>query len=122
MDTSAAGPSAKKCLRASLTAQYDERVSSTLEKVDPNRAKAKEMLQEEDMDSEALAGEFASFREPMPEVKQTYMEAPLLTLRELMPGATGDDDDSPDLDQSFRADKVESVSYTHLTLPTTPYV
>ena len=35
------------------------------------------------------------------------MEAPLLTLRELMPGSTGDDDAEGDLDQSFRADKVE---------------
>ena len=111
MDTSA-GPSAKKSLRASLTAQYDARVASTLEKVDPNRAKAKEILQEEDMDTEALTGEFEAFKEPLPEVKQTYMEAPLLTLRELMPGATGDDDDSPDLDQSSERTRWSSWSST----------
>ena len=75
--------------------------------MDPNRAKAREMLQDENMETEALTGEFEAFKEPLPEVKQTYMEAPLLTLREFMPGSTGDDDDDHDLDQSFRADKVE---------------
>ena len=38
MDTSSA--LAKKSIRASLTAPYEARVASTLEKVDPNRAKA----------------------------------------------------------------------------------
>ena len=38
----------------------------------------------------------------------SYLDAPLLTLRELMPGLTGEDDDETDLDQAFRADKVES--------------
>ena len=47
MDTdSTAGPAPRKSLRASLTAQYEARVATTLEKVDPNRAKAKAALQD----------------------------------------------------------------------------
>ena len=90
-----------------MTAQYDERVASTLEKVDPNRAKPKAILKENDMEIEDLDGEFDSYKEPLPEVKQTYMEAALLSLRELMPGTTGNDDDDRDLEQSFRADRLE---------------
>ena len=35
------------------------------------------------------------------------MEALLLTLRQLMPGTTGYDEEDQDLDQSFRANKIE---------------
>ena len=37
----------------------------------------------------------------------SYMDSPLLTLRELMPGSTGSSKDDTDLDQSFRADRIE---------------
>ena len=115
MDTST-GPSARKSIRASLTAQYDERVATTLEKVDPNRAKAKAMLKEDEMDTEDLDGEYDSFKEPLPEAKVAYNEAPLMTLRELMPGSTGDDKEDRDLDQTFRADRVEfMVVYRELS-------
>ena len=97
MDTSS-GTQAKKSIRESLTAQYDERVATTLERVDPNRAKAKEMLKEDKMETEAMAGEWEGYSEPLPEPQETYMDAPLLTLRQLMPGATGGDEEDPDLD------------------------
>ena len=69
------GPTARKSIQASVTAQYDQRVASTLEKVDPNRAKAKAILKEDDMEVEELDGEFDSYKEPIPEVKVTYRGA-----------------------------------------------
>ena len=103
MDTS----TAKKSIRASLTEQYEARVASTLEKVDPNRAKARGILKEEDLDVEALEGEWDGYKEPLPQEPQGYESAPTLTLRELMPGATGGDDEDRELDLSFRADRIE---------------
>ena len=100
MDTSSHAP-AKKGIRASLTAQYDARVASTFEKVDPNRAKARAALKDEDMEVEELSGEWDGYKEPLPSTSQAYADAPLLTLRELMPGATGGDDEDRELDQSF---------------------
>ena len=113
MDTSSG--SARKSIRASLTAQYDERVASTLEKVDPNRAKARSMLKEDTMVTESLDGEWEGYADPLPEVKDDYNDAPLLTLRELMPGATGGDDEDYELDLTFRANKVEFI-VTHRPL------
>ena len=52
------------------------------------------------MEVEVLAGEWDAFTEPLPQESTSYMDVPLMTLRELMPGLTGDDDDR-DLDQSF---------------------
>ena len=49
------------------------------------------------------------YSEPLPEAQETYMDAPLLSLRQLMPGATGGDEEDPDLDQTFRANKVEFI-------------
>ena len=106
MDTSASN-APKKSLRATLTAQYEARVASTLEKVDPNRAKARSALKDIDMDVEALAGEWDGYKDPMPSTSQSYEEAPVLTLRELMPGSTGGDVEDRDLDLSFRADKID---------------
>ena len=63
MDTSTR---AKKSIRASLTAQYEARVADTLERVDPNRAKARAALQDQDMEVEALDGEWNGYKEPLP--------------------------------------------------------
>ena len=53
MDTS----TVKKTLRASLTTKYEERVAETIEKVDPNRAKANEALKDVDnMEAGGLQG------------------------------------------------------------------
>ena len=119
MDTdTAAGPAPRKNLRASLTAQYEERVATTLEKVDPNRAKARAALQDVEYDVEALEGEWTGYKEPLPTASQGNEEAPLLTLRELMPGATGGDEEDRDLDLSFKADKVDfMVVHRPLTAP-----
>ena len=107
MDTSSGA--ARKSIRASLTAQFDERVASTLEKVDPNRAKARSVIQDEEhIESESLEGEWEAYKEPLPSASTEYKDAPLLTLRDLMPGTTGDDDE-PDLDQTFRADRIEFI-------------
>ena len=107
MDTSST--SAMRSIQAGLSAQYDERVASTLEKVDPNQAKARAMLAEDDhIEAEDLTCEWDGYKEPLPQGPQSYLEAPLLTLRDLMPGTTAEDDD-PDLDLSFRADKVEFI-------------
>ena len=105
MDTSSSMP-ARKNIRAVLTEQYEARVASTLEKMDPNRAKARTILKEDDMEVEALDGEWEAYKDPLPNEALTYAEAPLLTLRQLMPGLTAEDD-APELDQTFRADKVE---------------
>ena len=107
MDTSA-GPSMKRCLRADITHQYEERVASTTEKVDPIRAKARELLGEFDnFELEEVAGAFSAPDSHANETKVDYLEAPLMTLRELMPGSTGDGHDDSELDQSFHADKIE---------------
>ena len=54
-----------------------------------------------------MAGAFSASTHHANETKVEYLDAPLLTLRELMPGSTGKGDDDGDLDQSFRADKIE---------------
>ena len=104
MDTS----SKKRTIRASLTEQYEARVATTLEKVDPNRAKARAVLKDEEtMEVESLDGEWDGHKEPLPSDTRAYMDTPLLTLRQLMPGSSGGDEEDQDLDQSFRADKIE---------------
>ena len=104
MDTSSS--TAKKSIRASLTAQYEARVASTLEKVDPNQAKARAVLQDESMEIEALEGEWDGYKDhPLPQEPQGYEGAPTLTL----PGTTGGDDDDRELDLSFRADRIEFI-------------
>ena len=87
MDTSSS--SKKKTIRASLTEQYEERVASTLEKVDPNRAKARSILKDEEpMEHESLDGEWDGYKDALPNDTQPYLDTPLLTLRELMPGSS----------------------------------
>ena len=78
-----------------------------MEKVDPNRAKARAVLKEETMEVESLDGEWDGYKKPLPSDTQAYLDTPLLTLRQLMPGSSGGDGDDQDLDQSFRADKIE---------------
>ena len=107
MDTSSGN--AKQGIRVSLTEQYEARVASTLEKVDPNRAKARATLKEDEMEVEALDGEWSGYTEPMPSTSQSYTDAPVLTLRERVPGSTGCDDEDKELDQSFRSDKIDFI-------------
>ena len=88
---------------------YDERVAETTAKIDPHRAKARTLLKDVN-DGEVTDFEvtFTGPKDPpMYESPKPYLEAPLLTLRELMPGSTGDDEEDSELDQSFRADKIE---------------
>ena len=83
-------------------------MAATTEKTDPHRAKARELLGDvvgfklESFDTSITAPKPAPLPQPTP-----YLEAPLLTLRQLMPGFTGEDEDDDELDQTFRADKVE---------------
>ena len=84
---------------SSITEKYEARVAETTERVDPNRSKANAALKDEDnMEIEELSGAFNGFKEPMPVETDNYMDAPLLTIRELMPGATGGDDEDNELD------------------------
>ena len=106
MDTSSASP--KRNLRAEITRQYEARVEATTALVDPNRAKARKLLgTDEDCVVEEVAGAFSAPSHHANATKVDYLEAPLLTLRELMPGSTGEGDEDSELDQSFRADKIE---------------
>ena len=107
MDTSAP----KRNIRADLTKLYEARVAETTKKVDPHRATAREKLGDTDnFEKEPLVGSYvAATVQPKPQPPQSFLEAPLLTLRELMPGNTGDEDPEGDLDQSFRADRIECL-------------
>ena len=106
MDTSA-GPS-KRSLRAAITQKYEDRVAATTEQEDPHRAKARELLGDIDnFELEEVDGTFSAPAQCASDVQTPYLEAPLLTLRELMPGKTGEGDEDSELDQSFRADKIE---------------
>ena len=59
MDTSS-GPS-KRSLRADITRKYEQRVAETIEKVDPNRAKARNILKDvKDGEVTAFEGSFSS--------------------------------------------------------------
>ena len=107
MDTTPAP--AKKNLRADITRKYDERVAATTEKLDPHRARAQRLLKDvEDGETTSFEGTFQASKEaPKYAAPIAYKDAPLLTLRDLMPGSTGADEEDGDLDQSFRADKIE---------------
>ena len=108
MDTSAAGSSpVKRNLRADITRKFDERVVATLERVDPHQAKAREVLGDVDgFELEEFRSSFTAPTHAKP-ASTSYLDAPLLTLRQLMPGSTGEGDDDGELDQAFRADKNE---------------
>ena len=82
-------------------------MATTLEQVDPNRAKARAALKEEDMDVESLDGEWTGYKQPLPTPSTSYADTPVLTLRELMPGSTGDDAEDKDLDQSLSNRRTE---------------
>ena len=76
-------------------------------KTDPHRAKARELLGEIDGFKVENFSSAITAPKPAPKPKPAaYLDAPLLTLRELMPGSTGESEDG-ELDQSFRANKVE---------------
>ena len=107
MDTSA-GPS-KRNVRADITRKYDERVAATTALIDPHRAKARDLLRDvQDGVVTDFEGTFKASKDPPKyEAPKSYLEAPLLTLRELMPGSMADGDDEGELDQAFRADKIE---------------
>ena len=91
-----------------ITRKFNERVAATLQKVDPQCTKACELLGDIDrFEIESFDLE-VSASAPAPQAHKTsYLDAPLLTLRELMPGSTGHGDDDGDLDQAFRGDKVK---------------
>ena len=107
MDTS--GP--KRNIRAALTKQYEARVAETIKRVDPHRATACETLKDVDnLEKEALTGSWSADKvKTATPTQTTFLDAPLLTLRELMPGGTGDQDPDDDLDQSFRADRIDFI-------------
>ena len=105
MDTNS-GP-VKRNLRADITRKFDERVAATLERVDPHRAKAREVLGDvEGFELEEFSSAFAAPKHAKV-TPTSYLDAPLLTLRQLMPGSTGEGEDDGELDQAFRADKIE---------------
>ena len=106
MDTSAVPP--KRSMRADITRKYDQRVAETIERVDPNRAKARTILRDvKDGVVTPFEGTFVAPKDAPKPTSTSYMDAPLLTLRQLMPGFTAEDDEDDELDQSFRADKIE---------------
>ena len=105
MDTSS-GPS-KRSLRADINHKYEQRVAETTERVDPNRANARSILKDvTDGEVTPFEGAFTAPKDAPKPTPHTYLDAPLLTLRQLIPGSTAEDDDK-ELDQSFRADKIE---------------
>ena len=106
MDTSS-GP-AKRNVRADITRKYDERVAETTAIIDPNRAKARDLLRDvKDGEVVNFESTFTAPKDPPKyEEPKSYLDAPLLTLRELMPGSTGKSDEDGELDQAFRADKI----------------
>ena len=84
-------------------------MTATTERLDPHRAKARSLLKDvADGDVTPFEGEFTAPKNPPKlQAPASYLDAPLLTLRELMPGSTGEDEEDGELDQSFRADKIE---------------
>ena len=105
MDTNDAS-AVKRNARATLSRLYDARVAATTEKIDPLRAKAREALKDVDnFEVEKVDGQWGTDTVPhAPEINPE--DAPLLTLRQLMPGSTGDEEDH-ELDNKFRANKIE---------------
>ena len=107
MDTNDA-TAVKRNARATLSRLYDARVAATTEKIDPMRAKANAALKDVDkFEVEKLSGQWGS--DTIPKAPEDNWEIPLLTLRQLMPGATGDQDDSRELDLSFKADRIDFI-------------
>ena len=107
MDTSS---SSKRNARLDITQQYDARVVATTERIDPLRAKANKVLKDADeFEIELLSGQWGSDTVPQAPEPTKPEDAPLLTLRQLMPGSTGSLDDGWELDQVFRADRIEFI-------------
>ena len=102
MDTGDASTS-KPNARLDITKQYDARVAATTQKVDPFRAKANEALKDVDnFVDEKMSGQW---------------DAPLLTLRQLIAGATGEQDDDQELDHVFGLIGSNSSSCNDPSLP-----
>ena len=108
MDTNDA-TAVKRNARATLSRLYDARVADTTARIDPMRARANAALKDVDkFEVEKLDGQWGADSIPKaPEVNSDEM--PMLTLRQLMPGSTGDEDEDRELDLSFRADRIEFI-------------
>jgi hypothetical protein len=104
MDVDGDGDS--KSLRASITDKYHERVDATQAKLGKE---AKPRDKPEDVEEEELLDvTFKAPKDPVPCQPISKAEAPLLSLRELMPeGVQNTDMEDRTLDAKFRADKVE---------------
>ena len=110
MDTDSAASAPKRNTRLSLTQQYDARVAETTKRVDPLRAKANAELKDADeFEVEKLEGQWGSDTVPQAPAAANPDDAPLVTLRQLMPGSTGSQDDDRELDQAFKANKIEFI-------------
>ena len=99
----------KRNARATISKLYDARVAATIEKIDPLCAKANAALKDVDnFEVEKLDGQWGADTVPHAAVANQE-EVPLLTLRQLMPGSTGDEDEDRDLDNAFKANKIEFI-------------
>ena len=109
MDTGEASKT-KRNARLNITKQYDARVAATSEKVDPLRAKAKAALKDVDnFEVEPLNGQWGADTVPKAPAAMNPEDAPLVTLRQLMPGSTGEQDEDQELDRAFRADRIDFI-------------
>ena len=100
----------KRNTRLDITKLFDARVAATTERVDPLRAKANAALKDVDnFEVEKLSGKWGADTVPQAPAAPDPENAPLLTLRQLMPGSTGDQDDDRELDNAFRADRIEFI-------------
>ena len=99
----------KKNARATISKLYDARVAATTEKIDPLRAKANAALKDVDnFEVEKLDGQWGADTVPHATAANPE-EVPLMTLRQLMPGSTGDEDEDRELDTAYKADKIEFI-------------
>ena len=110
MDTGGAtASSSKRNTRLDISKQYDARVAATTEKVDPFRAKANAALKNVDYEVEPLSGQWGADTVPQAPAAMNPEDAPLLTLRQLMPGSTGSQEEDRELDNAFWADRIEFI-------------
>ena len=97
----------KRNAQATISRLYDARVAATTERLDPLRAKARATLKDVDnFEVEKLDGQWGT--DTVPKAPAANAEdAPMLSLRQLMPGSTGDEDEDTELDIKYKADKIE---------------
>ena len=108
----------KKNARATISKLYDARVAATTEKIDPLRAKANAALKDVDnFEVEKLDGQWGADTVPHAAAANPD-EVPLMTLRQLMPGSTGDEDEDRELDTAYKADKIEFIVVQRPLTPT----